>query len=123
MSTQDISRDEWAAFFDSFSLRHQGWLVTVEVFGSDIGAQVEARELPLQGITAELKREGEDAISIIVGDTPEQHVTHTIGAPARVILKRSEEGADEAIEIESAARTTLVRFRSAVPTEMVDGIL
>jgi hypothetical protein len=123
MSTQDISRDEWAAFFDSFSLRHQGWLVTVEVFSSDIGAQVEARELPLQGITAELKREGEDAISIIVGESPEQHVTHTIIAPARVILKRTEEGADEAIEIESAGRTTLVRFRSAVPTEMVDGIL
>lgn len=77
MSTQDISRDEWAAFFDGFNLRHQGWLVTVDVFGSDIGAQVEARGLPLQGITAELKREGEDAISIIVGDTPQQHVTHT----------------------------------------------
>jgi len=123
MSTQGISRDEWPAFFDSFSLRHQGWLVTVEVFGSDIGAQVEARELPLQGITAELKREGENAISIIVGDTQEHHVTHTIAAPTRVILKRTEEGADEAIEIESAARTTLVRFRSAVPTEMVDGIL
>jgi hypothetical protein len=123
MSTQEIARDEWATFFDSFSHRHQGWLVTVEVFSSEIGAQVEARELPLQGITAELKRDGEDMISIIVGDTPQQHVTNTIAGPTRVILKRTDEGADEAIEIESAARTTLVRFRSAVPTEMVDGIL
>ena len=63
MSTQEILRNEWAKFFDGFSLRHQGWLVTVEVFGSDIGAQVEARELPLQGITAELKPGAEALIS------------------------------------------------------------
>ena len=122
MSTQEIGRDEWSAFFNGFSLRHQGWLVTVEVFGFDIGAQVEARELPLQGITAELKRSGEDVISIIVGNMSEGHVTHRIVAPTRVMLKRTEEGADEAVEIESAERTTLVRFRSAVPPEMVDGI-
>jgi hypothetical protein len=122
MSTKEIPRDEWADFFDGFSLRHQGWLVTVEVFGSDIGAQVEARELPLQGITAELKPGGEDMISIIVGDVPEEHVTHRIVAPTQVLLKRTEEGADEAVEIESADRTALVRFRSAVPPELVDGI-
>ena len=39
--TKEIARDEWTAFFDTFSYRHQGWLVTIEVFGSDIGAQVE----------------------------------------------------------------------------------
>jgi hypothetical protein len=122
MSTQEIARDEWDAFFDSFSLQHRGWLVTVEVSGPDIGAQIEARELPLQGITAELKGGGEERVVILVGDTPEQHVAHTIFAPTRLMVKRTEEGADEAIEIESADMKALVRFRSAVPPEMVDGI-
>jgi hypothetical protein len=122
MSTQEIPRDEWAVFFDGFSLRHRGWLVTVEVSGSDTGAQVEAREMPLQGITAELKNGAEDMISIIIGDAPEAHVTHRIVAPKHVLLKRTEEGADEAVEIESADSTALVRFRSPVPPELVDGI-
>jgi hypothetical protein len=122
MSTQEIHRNEWADFFDGFSHRHKGWLVTVEVLGSEIGAQVEARELPLMGITAELKPGAEDMISIIAGDSPQQHVTHRVVAPTQVLLKRTEEGADEALEIESADNTTLVRFRSAVPPEMVDGI-
>jgi hypothetical protein len=124
MPTQEITRDEWATFFDGFSLQHQEWLVTVEALGAEIGAQVEARELPLQGVTADLKGDGKDSISIMVGKSPEEHVTHTINAPTHVRLKKNEEGADEALEIESASGiTTLVRFRSAVPPEMVDSIL
>jgi len=123
MPTQEIARDEWATFFDGFSLQHRGWLVTVEVLGPEIGAQVEASELPLQGVTAGLKGSSKDSISIIVGATPEDHVTRTINAPRHVMLKRNDEGADEALEIESAGGTiTLVRFRSPVPPELVDGI-
>lgn len=124
MPTREIPPSEWSAFFDSFSRQHQGWLVTIEVLASDSGAQVATHELPLQGITAEMKDAGKGAISIMAGRGPEAHVTHTIAAPTQVRLKQSEEGADEALEIESAsAIITLVRFRSAMPTEMVDGIL
>jgi hypothetical protein len=123
MPTQEIARDDWASFFDSFSLRHQGWLVTVKVVSPDTGAQVELRELPLQGITADAKNSGEDHISIIVGQTAGEYLTHTINAPTQVMLKQTEEGTDEAIEIISADGTTLVRLRSAMPPEMVDGIM
>jgi hypothetical protein len=123
MATREIPRNEWREFFDGFSRRHQGWLVTMEVLGADIGAQVEARELPLVGVTAEVSHEGEGQIAIIVGDGPQAHVTHTISGPAHVRLKESAAGADEALEIESTDSTmTLVRFRSAMPPEMVDGI-
>ena len=122
MATQEIPRGDWEAFFDSFSRRHQGWLVTVEVMGADIGAQVEARRLPLEWIAAEMKNNG-GLISIIVGDQAETHFTHLISAPTHVHLKQSEEGADEALEIEAEDGTaTLVRFRSAILPEMVDGI-
>jgi hypothetical protein len=108
--TKEIAHDDWTSFFDAFSNRHQGRLVTIEVFGSDIGAQVEAHALPLQGITAESSRSNGDLISIIAGDTPDNHMTHTIAAPTLVALKQTEQGADEAIEIESEDRATLVRF-------------
>ena len=58
---REIPRGEWVKYLDGFSRRHEGWLVTVEVLGAEIGAQVEAQELPLEGITAELKAGGEDA--------------------------------------------------------------
>lgn len=120
MPTQKIERREWMEFFDQFSRRHRGWLVTLEVLETDLGDQIEARELPLEGITAELKDSG-DEIEIIAG-SPDAHVSHTITRPERVWLKQTEEGADETLEIESESGAVLLRFRSAVLPEMVDGL-
>jgi hypothetical protein len=122
-TTKEIPRAEWSAFFDSFSRRHEGWRVTVEVIGADIGAQEEARELALEGITAELKN-GESTIEIMIGREPEDHITHTITAPTHVRVKQTATGADEALEIEAEGGVrTLVRFRSAMLPEMVDAIV
>jgi hypothetical protein len=50
-------------------------------------------------------------------------VGHVIAAPKRVLLKETETGATEALEIESSdGETTLLRFRSVIPPELVDGI-
>ena len=122
MSTEEIPRKQWAAFFDGFSRRHQGWLVTVEILGPDIGDQVEARELPLEGITAELRDAGKDEIEIFVGARPGSHLSHKVISPEKVYLKRSEEGADEVLEIASKEVAALLRFRSAVLPEMVDAV-
>ena len=80
MPTREIPRAEWNAFFETFSKQHEGWLATVEVLGEEIGAQEEAHELPLVGITADLKGSDADAVSIIVGKRAEDHITHTITA-------------------------------------------
>jgi hypothetical protein len=113
MSTQEISREGWKEFFHGFSSAHQGWLATIEVFGSEFGAQIEVRELPFKGITTDLRTAGRDSIALMVGDTPDQHMTHTIAMPTHVRLDQTEEGANESLQIESASEaTTLVRFRS-----------
>jgi hypothetical protein len=120
---REIPREEWSEFLDSFSRQHEGWLVSVEVLGEEIGAQVEAEGKPLEGITAELKNGGEDSISIIVGLTPAEHITHNITAPTHVRIQQAENGADMTLQIESSdGVTTLVRLRSAMLPEMVDGI-
>lgn len=122
MPTQEILRDEWARYFEEFSRRHQGWLVTVEMLGLDIGDQVQVRNLPLEGIVVETNDDG-DEITIIVGSRPEARISHTICAPLRVWVKQNEQGADEALEIESPGGAMLVRFRAVVLPELVDGII
>ena len=124
MSTQEIPRAEWATFFDSFSRQHEGWLATLEVLATDVGAQQEARDLPLEGLSASLKDSAPGTIAISLGNTPEVHVTHTISEPTRVWLEQTPQGANAALEIESADDVkTLLRFRSSLPAEMVDGIV
>ncbi len=124
MSTQEIPRDQWKNFLDRFSRQHEGWLATLEVLGADIGAQQEARDLPLEGITATSTDDESRAIAISLGKTPEDHVTHAITKPTRVWLEQTSEGAAAALEIESADEVkTLLRFRSPLPADMVDGVV
>ncbi len=124
MSTQEIPRDEWVSFLDRFSKQHEGWLVTLEVFAPDIGAQQEATEIPLGGISLASSSREPETIAISVGQEPGDHVTHTVTGPERVWLEQTSEGANAALEIESRNETkTLLRFRSAMPPEMVDGVV
>src|SRR5687767_13668408 len=102
MATQEIPRDEWTTFFKTFSRQHEGWLATLEILGADIGAQQEARDLPVEGITATTSDDESQAITISLGKNPEDHVTHTISKPTRVWLEQTSEGANAALEIESA---------------------
>jgi hypothetical protein len=121
MATREIPRDEWLAFFDSFSRQHEGWLSTIEILGAQIGAQIAASEQPLAGITADLK--GSDVISILVSVPSGGHVAHMIRAPTHVHLKESAEGAHEALHIESSSgATTLLRFRASVAPGLLDGL-
>ena len=121
MPTQEISRAEWNNFFDGFSRQHEGWLATLEVFAPDVGAQEEAHQLPFEGISIGSASENPNAISINLGKTPEDHVTHTITEPEHVWIEQTPEGTNAALEIESADETkTLLRFRSPM-AELVDG--
>src|SRR2546425_10276560 len=124
MTTQEIPRDDWSQFLDKFSGQHEGWLASLEVFATDLGAQVEVRERSFEGIAIASSVNGSETIAISLGKSPEDHLTHTIAKPKRVWLEQTAAGANAALEIESQDETkTLLRFRSALPPEMVDGAL
>jgi len=55
MSTQEIPRENWLGFFDQFSRQHEGWRANLDVLCSGEGAETEARDSPLVGISADLK--------------------------------------------------------------------
>lgn len=120
MRTRNIAPEEWTDFFDSFSRQHAGWLVTVEVIGTEVGAQIEARDVPLGGVSA---APDESTVWLALGRQPADHVTHRVDHVRGVRLQQTDDGADQALQIESDGDVmTLVRFRTAVRSEQVDGI-
>jgi hypothetical protein len=123
MPTCEIPRDQWSSALDSFSRRHDGWLATLEVSSGHSAPHDEAVDKPLIGIVTERGARGESTISILLGGTPRDHVAHVVRAPTRVRLVQTEEGADEALQIDSEdGATTRLRFRVAALPEAVDGI-
>src|SRR3989442_5017183 len=99
MVTREIPPGEWKGFFDEFTRRHEGWLVTVENFG-DPGAPVEAQDRPLRGIVAE-RRPGSSEIEILTGDSPEETLTHVVGHPTRGRVDETPERAQHTLGIQS----------------------
>ena len=122
MRNRLVTRTEWFRFFDEFSRRHEGWLVTVRVLSPGFGSQVEARDLPLEGIVS--AADGSGPISIHVGGTAERNLEHDVKEPQQVWVELSESGIEQAIGIISEDQTrTIVEFRAPELPENVDGIL
>jgi len=113
METREIPRNEWTSFFDLFNKQHEGWLATLEVFGPEVGAQEEARDLPLEGVSLASSADEPEAIAISLARNPEDHLSHTIVKPEHVWFEQNAQLENAALEIESADDTkTLMRFRS-----------
>lgn len=121
MRTREVIQAEWKAFFDSFSRRHEAWLVRLDVLGAEVGAQHEVVDSPLVGISSDVPNER--TVHVHVGRGSE-HVTHTIHDVVHVRLEQSDEGADAALQIEAGdGTTTILQFRSVVQPETVDDIV
>jgi hypothetical protein len=121
MTTTEIPRNEWVNFFYGFNQRHKGWLVNTEIVGDEDHGHIQARQLPFEGITPELGA-GADEIEVVVGERPDRHLSHTVKSPTHIYLHQTPEGADESLEIQSTSATVVLRFRSAILPEMVDGL-
>ena len=122
MKTIEIPKNEWPTFLDNFSRKHEGWSVTLEIFGTELGAQVQERELALAGIVDEWDEIHGNRIVIMFGEKPDDHITHSVGRPTQVSLEQTDGGADVALAIKSADGVmALLRFLSPILPEMVDG--
>lgn len=98
MTNRNVPRAEWYRFFEDFTRRHREALVNVTVVGEKLGAQHEARELPLNGIVAD--RFGKH-LSIALGNAAGSNIDHPIDRPVRVWVEMDQNGNEIALEIES----------------------
>jgi hypothetical protein len=121
MRTIEIPARDWSRALDEFSTLHEGWLVSLDVVAPTLGTQPEIRELPLVGVTAEFNPP-ESIITIAAARRDGGHITHVVRSPRHVRIERTPEGADVALEVQSAAGTAaILRFRVAALPETVDG--
>jgi len=121
MLTREIARKSWREQLDAFSTIHEGWLVSLDVVGSNIGAQPEIDSLPLLGVSADRLAAG-GTITISVASSPRSHLTHLVHDVAHLYVEETDDGADAALAIEEADGTRhVLRFRAPARPETVDG--
>ena len=108
LKTRQIPRGEWRTFFNDLSRKLEGQSVALEVFGPNIGDQIEERRMFFAGLTADVtdKAGKQDQIEIMLGGNPDAHLTHTITAPTEVDLQQTELGVTAALQIKAADGTT-----------------
>ena len=116
VETQEIPQKDWPEFFEGFSRRHESWIVYMEIFDRETSEQIGSRTLHLKSITAE------DGMIVIVGEDEVNEISQLVRGPSRVLLTKSRGGGDEGIEIDSEKILLVLRFRSVVLPETVDGV-
>lgn len=84
MSTNQIDSKEWPHYFDKLSDFVQGSEVEIEVFGNEIGVQIEAKSVILQGLSYDQKSQ------VFIIDTKDHE--HVIREPQDIYVDyRNEE--------------------------------
>ena len=120
MKRREIAREEWQRFFDLFCGQHEGWLVGVDRFEEFLDESIETthRDGALRGVQA-----ANGSIALAVDDRMSGHLeTEAIQNPQRIVLEQSEDEVDMGLEIDGPQSCLIVRFRSPMPAEMVDGV-
>ena len=122
MTSRPIPRDEWAAFLDSFSRSHEGWLCALEITEENAPPVVAALDVPLAGMTLR-EHDGGCVISIDVGTRGATPINHVVREPVAIGVDMTEHGEDEGLHITAAHHTARLRFRVAALPETLDGIV
>lgn len=108
MQTTIIPREQWRMRLNKLSQAFEGWLVSLDLIDRSDGELREFRQMPLVGVTAE-----PDAITIAVAEVTGDHITHIIRSPTRVLLDKTDTGANAALQVESAdGQKAVLRFRT-----------
>ena len=84
MQTREIEKDKWQNFFDRVSGSLQGKLIQIEVDSLQLGAQIEADKLSLNGLTYDNK---DDAFIIST-----EQIEHVIRSPQQIFVADGTQG-------------------------------
>ena len=111
-----VKKEEWKEFFDNLSRDLDGWESRVEIYSTEVGAQVIAEGLPFHGLTVEQKADGNFVIELSIGEGTESHQTHTIAEPTKVAFESAAVGPGGILDIEDASGTKLlIKFIQPFP--------
>jgi hypothetical protein len=118
MPKREILREQWMETFQAFTSKHIGQLVRLSVTGMPSAPEVvgvEAKELPLHEISADLKDQ-ENSIMISLGLPSEILLRHSILSVAHVYITQAEDGSESTVEVQSSnGQTTTLNLHVPVP--------
>ena len=109
-TTREIPKNEWRSYFDDLSrLRSPLPVVSVEVDGEEVGAQIEAEHKTLTGISYDNR---DDVLVIGIGDNDgREQAEHLVSRPQQIYVA---EGDERTIDVKDADGVqTLIRIESA----------
>jgi hypothetical protein len=114
---QELNREELREFFDKLSQEFEGYDLTIEVVGQDLGDEVEAEELPLAYMSYDTK---DDTFMVAVGgrDARFPVLRHMIEHPTSVVAEPLDANTPWAIDVTARDDThTIVTLhrRPALP--------
>jgi Family of unknown function (DUF5335) len=111
--TEEIPRDGWRVYFDNLSRALTTARATVEIEASELGAQVQAEDLVLSGISYD-DRDDVLAVALSPGGGSTEELEHLVSSPQRIWTESSVDLLPSTIEIEDAeGQRTVVRLQAA----------
>lgn len=107
---QELSREEWREFFEKLSNEFDGYDVTIEVVGEQLGDQLEAEKLPLAYLAYDDK---DDVFIIAVGGRDGRYpaLHHLIDSPQRILADSMSPDVPWAIDVIGPDTQTIVSLR------------
>ena len=110
--TTELSRDEWRPYFDELSRTLATTRATVEIDAPDLGAQLQADEMVLSGISYD-DRDDILVIGLSPGG-PDESLEHFVSSPRSIVVEGSEGIVPAAIEaVDGEGQRTIVRLEAA----------
>jgi hypothetical protein len=123
MNTVEVPRAAWAAQLNDFTAAHEGWPVSLDIRSPSTDVRGAIEGMPLLGISIDHAEDG-CSIAVSVSRSRFDHLTHVIDGVTRVLVQRTDEGADAGVRIDSAGEvSTVLRLRNPVLPERVDHVL
>jgi hypothetical protein len=121
MSEINIPPRVWKEFFETFSERHEGWLVQVEIHDSQTDEIVASQITSLHSIDLDLEDEKNPRINVtVLYDNKE--LKHILFRPSQVSLHISEQDGEDSLRISSLNADTTIRIRGTRKVDALDVI-
>jgi hypothetical protein len=112
MPTIELPRESWVERLNAFTIAHEGWTASLEVFGPETGQHPAVVNLPLIGVSAN-RVDHDGTVAISVASSAGEHLTRVIHDVAHIYVEQPDDGSTAALIIESADGTrTTVHLRA-----------
>jgi hypothetical protein len=128
MVREEILREDWSVFFNTFTNQHRGAMVTLEEIDDNTGgARMLTWDLALENVITNLDSTSLESVAIIVSENTKRQITYIIPAPSQITLEQTETGKGDVLYLKSSnGVTTLLRFNmepGRLPREAIETLV